>query len=123
MGSSSSRATAAPPRTVPTTTPAPTTAPTTVHTSVVDLRASEVNCWINNHEILYLSLAFTSGLLTAVLVVAILYLLRKKYKRSQQHLQEQIPSQTVTEESAKNTQNEVAYSSLVFHQKRTPVAV
>ncbi|XP_068015536.1 transmembrane protein C1orf162 homolog [Melanerpes formicivorus] len=123
MGSAFTRATTAPPRPIPTTTPAPATVPTTAHTSVVDQRASEAKCWIDDHEILYISLAFTSGILLTVLVFAIIYLLRKKCKRSQQHLQEQNPSQTVTEESAKSTQNEVTYTSLVFHQKQTPVAV
>ncbi|KAM7082240.1 uncharacterized protein J5F26_014161 isoform 2-T3 [Ciconia maguari] len=77
----------------------------------------------NSHEILYISLAFISGILSTVLVLAIMYLFKKKCKRSHQNSQEQVPSQTVTEESAKNIQNEIAYTTLVFQQHRTPMAV
>ncbi|XP_052670173.1 uncharacterized protein LOC128154108 isoform X1 [Harpia harpyja] len=121
MGGSSSKARAVP------VTPAPIsttlTVPTTVYTSTVGLEASEVKCWIDNHEILCILLAFTSGILLAVLVFAIICLFRKKCKRSHQNLQEQVSSQTVTEESAKNIQNEVAYTTLAFQRSQTPMVV
>ncbi|XP_054659735.1 transmembrane protein C1orf162 homolog isoform X2 [Grus americana] len=107
------------PKHIPTTV----TVPTTVYTSAAGLKASEVNCWIDNHEILYILLAFICGILSTAVVFAIICLFRKKCKRSHQNLQEQVPSQTVTEESAKNIQNEVAYSTVVFQRTRTPVAV
>ncbi|XP_074019623.1 transmembrane protein C1orf162 homolog [Numenius arquata] len=113
-------------------TPEPISTTTTVHTTTVhtttlhtttvaDIKASEVTCWIDNHEILYISLAFLSGILSTVVVFAIIYLIRKRCQKSHQNTQEQAPSQTVTEEPAKNVQNEVAYTTLVFH--RAPMAV
>ncbi|KAM6399102.1 transmembrane protein C1orf162 homolog [Rhynochetos jubatus] len=119
MGGRSSK----PPPVTPEPVPTTVTVPTTVQTTTADLKASEVHCWIDNFEILYMSLAFIFGVLLSVLVFAIICLIRKKCKTSHQHLQEQGPSQTATEESAKNTQNEVAYSTLVFQRSQTPVAV
>ncbi|XP_065505817.1 transmembrane protein C1orf162 homolog [Caloenas nicobarica] len=123
MGGRSSKTNAVKPEPIPTTVTVQTTVHTMVSTTVADMKPPEVKCWIDNHEILYVSLAFISGILSAVLVFAIIYLCRKKCKRSHQTLQEQLPSQTVTEESEKNAQNEVAYTTLVFQRGRTPVAV
>ncbi|XP_074911695.1 transmembrane protein C1orf162 homolog isoform X1 [Buteo buteo] len=120
MGGRSSKAPAVP--VTPTPVSTTLTVPTTVYTSTVGLEASEVKCWIDNHEILCILLAFTSGILLAVLVFAIICLFRKKCKRSHQNLQEQVPSQTVTEES-KNIQNEVAYTTLAFQRSQTPMVV
>ncbi|KAM6041222.1 uncharacterized protein LJ206_019986 [Theristicus caerulescens] len=121
MGSRPSKANAVP------VTPEPISTTVTVHTTVytttTDLKASEVKCWTDNYDILYISLAFISGILSTVLVFAIIYLFRKKCKRSHQNLQEQVPSQTATEESAKDIQNEVAYTTLAFQRSRTPMAV
>ncbi|XP_062461562.1 uncharacterized protein LOC134157035 isoform X1 [Pezoporus occidentalis] len=75
------------------------------------------------HETLYISLAFISGVLVAVLVFAVIHLFRKKCKRSHQTLQDQVPLPAVTEESAKNIQSDVAYASLVFQQSGAPAAV
>ncbi|XP_050767413.1 transmembrane protein C1orf162 homolog [Gymnogyps californianus] len=120
MGGSSSKTNAVTPEPISTTV----TVDTTVYSSTAHFKASEVICWcINSHEILYLLLAFLSGVLLAILVFAIICLFRKKCKRSHQNPQEQVPSQTVTEESAKNIQNEVAYTTLVFQPSRTPMAV
>ncbi|KAM6191892.1 uncharacterized protein WM294_012241 [Sarcoramphus papa] len=123
MGGSSSKTNAVTPEPISTTV----TVDTTVYTSTAHFKASEVICCldkcINSHEILYLLLAFISGVLLAILVFAIVCLFRKKCKGSHQHPQEQVPSQTVTEESAKNIQNEVAYTTLVFQPSRTPMAV
>ncbi|XP_053943240.1 transmembrane protein C1orf162 homolog [Cuculus canorus] len=111
------------------TTPAPISTAVTVHTTVyttmttADFKASEVKCWIDNHEILYISLVFLSGVLLTVLVFAVICLCRKKCKRSHHSSEEQSPSQTVTEESANNTQSEVAYTSLVFRKSSTLMAV
>ncbi|XP_075578359.1 transmembrane protein C1orf162 homolog [Pelecanus crispus] len=128
MGGGSSKS-----KTVPVTTAQPTSTTVTVHTTTVhtttvytsatNLKAPEVKCWIDNHEMLYLLLAFISGILSTVLVFAVVYLFIRKCKRSHQNLQEQVPSQTVSEESAKNTENEVAYTSVVFQRSRTPVGV
>ncbi|XP_075030461.1 transmembrane protein C1orf162 homolog [Calonectris borealis] len=119
MGGGSSKANAVTPEPISTTV----TVHTTVYTSAADLKASEFRCWIDNHEILYILLAFISGILLTVVVFAIIYLFRRHYKRSHQNLQEQVPSQRVTEESAKDIQNEVAYTTLVFQRSRTPTAV
>ncbi|XP_069732302.1 transmembrane protein C1orf162 homolog isoform X2 [Phaenicophaeus curvirostris] len=111
------------------TTPEPIPTTVTVHTTVyttvttADFKASEVKCWIDNHEILYVSLVFLSGVLLAVLVFAIVCLFRKKCKRSHRSSQEQDPSQMVTEESANNTQSEVAYTSVVFRKSPALMAV
>ncbi|KAM6310945.1 uncharacterized protein O3Q21_010935 isoform 2-T3 [Podargus strigoides] len=96
---------------------------TTVYTSMADFRTSEVKCWTDNHKMLYISLAFITGILSTALIFAIVCLFRKKCKRSHQNLQEQVPSQTENEESAKNIQNEVAYTTVVFQRSRTPMAV
>ncbi|XP_026720073.1 transmembrane protein C1orf162 homolog [Athene cunicularia] len=121
MGSAFSK-----PKAVP-VTPEPISTTVTVHatvyTSTTDLEPSEVRCWIDNREILYILLAFISGILSTVLIFAIIYLFRKKCKRSHQNLQERVPSLTGTEESAENIQNEVAYTTLVFQRSQTPVAV
>ncbi|XP_074749645.1 transmembrane protein C1orf162 homolog [Strix uralensis] len=121
MGGGSSK-----PKAVP-VTPEPisttVTVHTTVYTSATDLKSSEVKCWIDNHEILYILLAFISGILSTLLVFAIIYLFRRKCKRSHQNLQEPVPSLTGTEESAKNIQNEVAYTTLAFQRNQTPVVV
>ncbi|XP_071434921.1 transmembrane protein C1orf162 homolog [Pithys albifrons albifrons] len=114
-GSYSKETTVRPTSTTPTV---PTTVRTTVPTTASDLQAPEVKCSIENHEILYLSLAFVSGILLTVLVFAIIYLCRKKYKKSHQNLQEEAP-----EEFARNTQNEITYSTLVFQRTQTPLAV
>ncbi|KAM9217368.1 transmembrane protein C1orf162 homolog [Leptosomus discolor] len=119
MGGGSSKANAVTPEPIFTTVPVHTT----VYTSTAALKASEVKCWIDDREILYVSLAFLSGLLSTLLVFAVICLCRKKYKRSHQDFQEQVPSQAATEESAMNSQNEVAYSSVVFQRNRTPMAV
>ncbi|XP_066421507.1 transmembrane protein C1orf162 homolog [Molothrus aeneus] len=120
MGSFSSKeAPVAPEPTCPTTT----TVPTTAHTPADDFRAAEVRCWINNHEILYMSLAFISGILLTVLVFAVIFLFRKSSKRSHQNLQEETFSQMAAEESVRNTQNEVTYSTLVFQRGRTALPV
>ncbi|XP_032865231.2 transmembrane protein C1orf162 homolog [Tyto alba] len=119
MGSGPSKAKAVTPEPISTTV----TVHTTVYTSAAVLKEPEVKCWIDNHEILYISLAFISGIMLTVLIFAVFYLFRKKCKRSHQNVQEQVHFQSVTEESAKNTQNEVAYTTLVFQQSRTPRAV
>ncbi|KAM6108337.1 uncharacterized protein FYW35_010575 [Pterocles gutturalis] len=111
------------PEPTPTTVTVRTTVYTTVYTSAADVKASEVKCWIDTHEILSVSLAFISGVLFAVLVFAIICLFRKKYKRSQQTAQERVPSQTVTEETANNVQNDIAYAAVVFNRSKPPVAV
>ncbi|KAM6370308.1 transmembrane protein C1orf162 homolog [Pluvialis apricaria] len=118
MGGRSSKENAVKPEPISTTV----TVHTTVYTTVAD-KNPEVKCWINNHEILYISLVFLSGILSTVVVFAIIYLIRKRCKRSHQNIQEQTPSQTATEESAKNIQNEVAYTTLVFQRSQTPTAV
>ncbi|KAM6333329.1 uncharacterized protein FN964_014267 [Alca torda] len=107
MGSHSSKANAVTTEPPSTAVTVHTTLRTTVRTPVADLEASEDKCWIDNHEILYMSLVFLSGILSTVLVFAIIYLIRKKCKISHQNIQEQAPSQTVTEESAKNVQVKV----------------
>ncbi|XP_050182686.1 transmembrane protein C1orf162 homolog [Myiozetetes cayanensis] len=116
-----------PPSTTPTTTThfyVPTTVPTTIHTTVhTELEASQVKCLFESHEILYMSLAFISGILLTLLVYAIICLFRKNYKKSHQHLQEQVSFQAAPEEYARNTQNEVTYSTLVFQRSQTPLAV
>ncbi|XP_014747825.1 PREDICTED: transmembrane protein C1orf162 homolog [Sturnus vulgaris] len=117
MGGSSSKPTPATPEPISTTT----TVPTTVHTPTADFKAAEVRCWINNNEILYLSLAFISGILLTVLVFGIILLFRKSYKRSHQNLQEETFSHVPAEEYF--TQDEVTYSTLVFQQGRTPLPV
>ncbi|KAM8988452.1 uncharacterized protein PRD47_017597 isoform 2-T2 [Ara ararauna] len=76
-----------------------------------------------SRETLYISLAFISGVLVTLLVFAVIHLFRKKYKRSHQTLQDQVPLPAVTEESAKNVQSEIAYASLVFQQCQAPAAV
>ncbi|KAK2526487.1 Atp5f1 [Columba guinea] len=86
-------------------TPQQTTVHTMVSTTVADMKPPEVKCWIDNHEILYMSLAFISGILSAVLAFAIIHLCRKKCRRPHQTLQEELPTQTVTEESEKNRQS------------------
>ncbi|XP_066059798.1 transmembrane protein C1orf162 homolog [Chamaea fasciata] len=105
------------------TTTVPSTVPTTVHTPPPHFEASEVSCWINNHEIMYVSLAFVSGILLTVLVFAIIFLSRKSYKRSHQNLQEEAFSHMAPAESFRNTQNEVTYSTLVFQRGHTPLPV
>ncbi|KAM9268471.1 uncharacterized protein RDI95_011659 isoform 1-T2 [Morus bassanus] len=112
MGGRSSKANAVP----VTTEPSPTTVTvhTTVYTSAADLGTSEVKCWIDTRGMLYISLAFISGILSTILVFAVIYLIRKQCKRSHQNSQEQGPSQAATEESAKNVQSEVAYTTLAF---------
>ncbi|KAM6114403.1 uncharacterized protein FYN12_011951 [Phoenicopterus ruber ruber] len=121
MGRSLSKANAVP------VTPAPlsttVTVHTTVYTSAADLKASEVACWIDSHEILYISLAFVSGVLSTALVFAIIHVIRKKCKRSHQNSQEQVPSQTVTEESAENIQNDITYATLDFQRSQALTAV
>ncbi|XP_059344127.1 transmembrane protein C1orf162 homolog [Ammospiza nelsoni] len=97
--------------------------PTTAHTPTDDFRAAEVRCGINNYEILYMSLAFISGILLTVLVFAIIFLVRKRSKRCHQNLQEETFSQMAAEESVRNTQSEVTYSTLVFQRGRTPLPV
>ncbi|KAM6232936.1 uncharacterized protein M6G45_014655 [Spheniscus humboldti] len=119
MGGSPSKANAVTPEPISTTV----TVHTTVYTSAADLKASEVKCWIDTYEILYISLAFISGILLTVLVFAIIYIIRRKCKRSHQNLQERVSSQTATEESAKDVQNEVAYTTLVFQRSQTLMAV
>ncbi|XP_009330219.1 PREDICTED: transmembrane protein C1orf162 homolog [Pygoscelis adeliae] len=119
MGSRASKANAVTPEPISTTV----TVRTTVYTSAADLRAPEVQYWIDIYEILYISLAFISGILLTVLVFAIIYIIRGKCKRSHQNLQERVPSQTATEESAKDIQNEVAYTTLVFQRSQTLMAV
>lgn len=119
MGARSSKVNAVTPEPTSTTV----TVHTTVYTSAADFKGSEVKCRLDNHQILYISLAFISGVLVAVLVFALICLFRKKHKRSHQSLQEQVPLPTVTEESAKNTQTEVAYTTLVFQQSKAPAAV
>ncbi|XP_062461563.1 transmembrane protein C1orf162 homolog isoform X2 [Pezoporus occidentalis] len=108
-------------------TPEPTattiTVRTTAYTSAAVFNGSEVKCRLDNHETLYISLAFISGVLVAVLVFAVIHLFRKKCKRSHQTLQDQVPLPAVTEESAKNIQSDVAYASLVFQQSGAPAAV
>ncbi|XP_041322730.1 transmembrane protein C1orf162 homolog [Pyrgilauda ruficollis] len=98
-----------------------TTVTTTVHTPTPDFKAAEARCWINNHEILYVSLAFISGILLTVLVFAIIFLFRKSSKRSHQNLPQETFTQRAAEESLRNTQNEVTYSTLVFQRGRTPL--
>ncbi|XP_014113699.1 PREDICTED: transmembrane protein C1orf162 homolog [Pseudopodoces humilis] len=122
MGSFSSRADPVAPGPVSTTTTVPSTVPATVHTPAVDFKDAEMRCWINNHEILFMSLAFISGILLTVLIFAIITLFRKNYKRSHQNLQEESFSQMAAEESLR-CQNEVTYSTLVFQQGRTPLPV
>lgn len=119
MGSFSSKSEPVTPEPVFTTT----TVPTTIHTSTADFAAAEVKCWINNHEILYMSLAFISGILLTVLVFAIIFLFKKSYKRSHQTLQEEALSQMAAEESLRNTQSEVTYSTLVFQRGQTSLPV
>ncbi|XP_014142107.1 transmembrane protein C1orf162 homolog isoform X2 [Falco biarmicus] len=121
MGSGSSNANTVTPEPIPTTV----TWYTTVYTSAADLKSSEVKCWIDNHEILYVSLAFISGIVLTFLFFAITHIFRKRCKRCHQSSQEQVPSQTVTEECARNVQpqNEVAYATLVFQQSGMPMAV
>ncbi|XP_014126660.2 transmembrane protein C1orf162 homolog [Zonotrichia albicollis] len=97
--------------------------PTTAHTPTDDFRTAEVRCGINNDEILYMSLAFISGILLTVLVFAIIFLFRKRSKRCHQNLQEETFSQMAAEESVRNTQNEVTYSTVVFQRGRTPQPV
>ncbi|KAL2295359.1 hypothetical protein Nmel_017771, partial [Mimus melanotis] len=109
------------PEPISTTAIVPTTVPTTVHSP--DFKAAGVSCWIDNHEILYVSLAFICGILLTVLVFAIISLFRKSYRRSHQNLQEETVSQVAAEEFLRNTQNEVTYSTLVFKQGRTPLPV
>ncbi|XP_051664644.1 transmembrane protein C1orf162 homolog isoform X2 [Manacus candei] len=113
--------------TVPTTvhTTIHTTVPTTVHTTVhTELEASQVKCWFESREILYMSLAFISGILLTVLVFAIIYLSRKSCKKSHQNFQGEVCfQQTAPGECARNTQNEVTYSTLVFQRSQTPLAV
>ncbi|XP_074706187.1 transmembrane protein C1orf162 homolog isoform X2 [Strix aluco] len=118
-GSSKSKAVPVTPEPISTTV----TVHTTAYTSATDLKSSEVKCWIDNHEILYVLLAFISGILSTLLVFAVIYLFRRKCKRSHQNLQEPVPSLTGTEESAKNIQNEVAYTTLAFQRNQTPVVV
>ncbi|XP_067166616.1 transmembrane protein C1orf162 homolog [Apteryx mantelli] len=102
---------------------------TTVYTSTADSRASEAKCFIDNAEIVYILLAFISGILSSVLVFAVVCLIRKKHKRTQENLQEQAPTQTACEASVENIellsepQNEVTYTSLVFRQNLTPMTV
>ncbi|CAM9845097.1 unnamed protein product [Bubo scandiacus] len=119
MGGGSSKPKAVTPEPISTTV----TVHTTVYTSATDLKSSEVKCWIDNHEILYILLALISGILSTLLVFAVIYLFRRKCKRSHQNLQERVPSLTGTEESAKNIQNEVAYTTLAFQRNQTPVVV
>ncbi|XP_015740707.1 transmembrane protein C1orf162 homolog isoform X2 [Coturnix japonica] len=108
-------------------TPAPisttVTVQTTVQTPTAALPGSEGESLFDNPEIFYLALAFISGILSTLLVVAVIYLIRKRYKRSQQNLQEQVPSKAPCEESAENTQNEVSYASVVIkpRPKAAPV--
>nr|XP_021395163.1 transmembrane protein C1orf162 homolog [Lonchura striata domestica] len=123
MGGIYSKADPVEPKTISTTTTVPSTVPTTVHTPTVDFKAAEARCWINNHEILYMSLAFISGILLTLLVFAIIFLFRKSSKRSHQNLQEETLFQMTAEESLRNTQNEVTYSTLVFQRGRTPLPV
>ncbi|XP_032566453.1 transmembrane protein C1orf162 homolog [Chiroxiphia lanceolata] len=78
---------------------------------------------MNSREILYMSLAFISGILLTVLVFAIIYLSRKNCKKSHQNLQGEVCFQAAPEECARNTQNEVTYSTLVFQRSQTPLAV
>ncbi|XP_063274516.1 transmembrane protein C1orf162 homolog [Prinia subflava] len=117
MGGSPSTPATVAPEPVVTTTIVPSTVP------APDLEAAEVGCWINNREILYMSLAFISGILLTVLVFAIIFLFRKSFKRSHQNLQEEALSQMAAEESLRNTQNEVTYSTVVFHRGQTPLPV
>ncbi|KAM8988453.1 uncharacterized protein ACIB01_017169 isoform 2-T2 [Guaruba guarouba] len=119
MGSRSSRVNAVTPEPISTTV----TVHTTVYTSAADFKGSEVKCRLDNRETLYISLAFISGVLVTLLVFAVIHLFRKKYKRSHQTLQDQVPLPAVTEESAKNVQSEIAYASLVFQQCQAPAAV
>ncbi|XP_066839142.1 transmembrane protein C1orf162 homolog [Anser cygnoides] len=110
MGGSSSKVKPVTPATISTTV----TVRTTVYTSTAALRDSEGQSFIDNHDILYLALAFVSGILSTVMVFAVIYLLRKKCKRSQENLQEQVPSQAPREESAENVQDEVSYTTVVI---------
>lgn len=102
-------------------TPAPisttVTVHTTVYTSTAALQDSEGKSFIDNRDILYLALAFVSGILSTVTVFAVIYLLMKKRKRSQENLQEQAPSQVPREESAKNVQDEVSYATVVIQPR------
>ncbi|RLV96924.1 hypothetical protein DV515_00012247, partial [Chloebia gouldiae] len=123
MGGYYSKAAPVEPKTISTTTTVPTTVPTTIHTPTDDFKAAEARCWINKHEILYMSLAFISGILLTILVFAIVFLFRKSSKRSHQNLQEETLFQMTAEESLRNTQNEVTYSTLVFQRGRTPLPV
>ncbi|XP_064894482.1 uncharacterized protein LOC135576007 isoform X2 [Columba livia] len=102
MGSYASKRAAEP---ISTTVTVQTTVHTMVSTTVADMKPPEVKCWIYNHEILYMSLAFISGILSAVLAFTIIHLCRKKCRRPHQTLQEELPTQTVTEESEKNRQS------------------
>ncbi|XP_019144334.1 transmembrane protein C1orf162 homolog isoform X1 [Corvus cornix cornix] len=124
MGGSSSKPAPVAPEPISTTTTVPTTIHTTAHTPADDLRAAEVRCWINtSHEILFMALAFLSGILLTVLVFAIISLFRKTCKRPHQNLQEEVFSQMAAEDCARSPQNEVTYSTLVFQRGRTPLAV
>ncbi|KAM4759452.1 transmembrane protein C1orf162 homolog [Cyanocitta cristata] len=123
MGGSSSKPTPVAPEPTSTTTTVPSTIHSTAHTPADDLRAVEVRCWINTHEILFMSLAFLSGVLLTVLVFALISLFRKIYKRPHQNLQEEDFSQMAAEDCARSPQNEVTYSTLVFQRGRTPLAV
>ncbi|XP_068515960.1 transmembrane protein C1orf162 homolog [Anas acuta] len=102
-------------------TPAPipttVTVHTTVYTSTAALQDSEGKSFFDNRDILYLALAFVSGILSTVTVFAVIYLLMKKRKRSQENLQEQAPSQVPREESAKNVQDEVSYATVVIQPR------
>ncbi|XP_039941879.1 transmembrane protein C1orf162 homolog [Hirundo rustica] len=123
MGGSSSKPDSVTPKPVSTTIAVPSTVPTIVHTTPADFKAAEVGCWIDNHEILYMSLAFISGILLTALVFAIIFLFRKSYKRSHQNLQEEAFFPMETKESRKDTQNEVTYSTLVFQRGQTALPV
>lgn len=119
MGSYSSKPKPVTPRPISTTI----TVHTTVQTSTAALPDSEGKSLFDNLEILYLALAFISGILSTLLVAAVISLIRKRCKRSQENLQEQVPSKAPREESAENTQNEVSYASVVIkpRPKAAPV--
>ncbi|XP_048781741.1 transmembrane protein C1orf162 homolog [Lagopus muta] len=119
MGSSSSKSKPVAPVPISTTV----TVHTTVQTSTAALPDSEGESLFDNPDISYFALAFISGILSTLLVVAVVCLIRKRYKRSQENLQEQIPSKAQREEPAENIQNEVFYASVVIkpQPKAAPV--
>ncbi|XP_065596441.1 transmembrane protein C1orf162 homolog [Cyrtonyx montezumae] len=113
MGSSYSKSKPVTPEPISTTV----TVRTTVQTTTAASSDSEGKSLIDSPEIFYLALAFISGILSTLLVVAVICLIRKRCKRSQENLQEQVPSKAPCEESAENTQSEVSYASVVVRPR------